>query len=187
MTELKSKFKYISGMWPKTAKFESEEQRLQSWQTDSVIKQKIYQPAKALLICDEGADKLEQEQQKYASFLQSFRRSPSKDRSPATRHNRSDSQLRCTPKLDDKASRSNKRRVAYYNSVDLNQYNLGADDEVNTTVKTINARQVQAHHKDRTPSQARVFSPVNGQDYSLRRKAGKRVQKVEIQLPIVKD
>ena len=44
------------------------------------------------------------------------------------------------------------RRVAYYNSVDLNQYNLGADEEVNTTVKTNNAKQVQAHNKDRTPS-----------------------------------
>jgi len=36
--ELKNSFKHITGMWPKTAKFESENERMESWQTTSVIK-----------------------------------------------------------------------------------------------------------------------------------------------------
>ena len=35
---LKNNFKHIHGMWPKTAKFESEQERMESWQTTSVIK-----------------------------------------------------------------------------------------------------------------------------------------------------
>ena len=52
--ELKSDFKHITGMWPKTAKFDNETQRLESWQTTTVIKNKIYGPSKRLIICEEG-------------------------------------------------------------------------------------------------------------------------------------
>lgn len=76
INELKGNFKHIAGMWPKTANFKSEEQRMASWQTSSVIKQKIFRPAKQLLICDQGAEKLEEEKLKYDDFLSNFRGTP---------------------------------------------------------------------------------------------------------------
>lgn len=55
----------MDGMWPKTAHFESELDRLESWQATSVIKQKIFNPSKRLILCQQGVEKLMKEQQKY--------------------------------------------------------------------------------------------------------------------------
>lgn len=71
--ELKRNFKHITGMWPKTAKFETEAQRLDSWQTTAVIKQKIYGPSRRLIICEEGVQRLSAEKAKYDEFLKHFR------------------------------------------------------------------------------------------------------------------
>ena len=38
LKQFKFDFKHITGMWPKTAKFESEAERLESWQATAVIK-----------------------------------------------------------------------------------------------------------------------------------------------------
>ena len=73
INELKGNFKHITGMWPNNADFKSEEERMAHWQTKSVIKQKIFKPAKTLLICDQGAEKLEEEKLKYDDFLSYFR------------------------------------------------------------------------------------------------------------------
>ena len=75
MQNLKSTFKHITGMWPKTAKFKNEDDRLQSWQTTSVIKAKVYSPSKRLIICEQGVDVLEEEKKKYDDFLDHFRSS----------------------------------------------------------------------------------------------------------------
>ena len=74
LMQLKLNFKHITGMWPKTAKFESEEERMLSWQTTSVIKQKIYQPSKTLLKCAQGADSLQKKEEEYEQYLRKFRR-----------------------------------------------------------------------------------------------------------------
>lgn len=70
---LKHNFKHIHGMWPKTAKFENEAQRMQSWQTTSVIKQKIFNPSKRLIICQQGCEELNQKKLEYDEFLKKFR------------------------------------------------------------------------------------------------------------------
>ena len=41
-------------MWPKTAKFVTNEDRMQSWQTDLLIKRQIFTPSKRLLVCEQG-------------------------------------------------------------------------------------------------------------------------------------
>lgn len=51
---LKRNFKHINGMWPKTANFRDEEDRLQSWQTSLVIKKKIFKPSKRIVVCQQG-------------------------------------------------------------------------------------------------------------------------------------
>ena len=67
--ELKTNFKHITGMWPKTAKFDNEAQRLDSWQTTAVIKSKIYGPSKRLIICEEAVQHLSAEKKKYDEYL----------------------------------------------------------------------------------------------------------------------
>ena len=52
--DLKEKFKHITGMWPKTAKFKNEAERFESWHTTAVINKKIYGPSKKLILCEEG-------------------------------------------------------------------------------------------------------------------------------------
>ena len=74
--ELKSSFKHINGMWPNGKTFASEEERMKHWLTKSVIEQKIFEPAKRLLICDQGAEQLEEEKIKYDDFLKAFRDKP---------------------------------------------------------------------------------------------------------------
>ena len=56
--ELKYNFQHINGMWPKTAKFDNQQQRLQSWQTDLVIKRKIFKPSKRLIFCEQEVEKI---------------------------------------------------------------------------------------------------------------------------------
>ena len=56
--DLKHSYKHINGMWPKTAHFSSEAQRLESWQTSLVIKRQIFDPAKRLARCELGIQKL---------------------------------------------------------------------------------------------------------------------------------
>ena len=73
LQNLKTKFKHITGMWPKTCKFDSEADRLQSWQTTAVIKAKVYSPSKRLIICEKGVEVLEEEKKKYDDFLAHFR------------------------------------------------------------------------------------------------------------------
>jgi hypothetical protein len=51
LQKLKVSFKHITGMWPKTANFDTEAQRLESWQTTAVIKNKVFNPSKRLVIC----------------------------------------------------------------------------------------------------------------------------------------
>lgn len=51
LQKLKVSFKHITGMWPKTANFDTEAQRLESWQTTVVIKNKVFNPSKRLVIC----------------------------------------------------------------------------------------------------------------------------------------
>ena len=69
-------------MWPKTAKFENEAQRMDSWQTSLVVKKKIFKPSKRLVICKQGVDALFEEQNKYEEFLRNFR-TKSKDKPSA--------------------------------------------------------------------------------------------------------
>jgi len=71
---LKNDFKHINGMWPITAKFADECQRLESWQTSLVIKRKIVEPSKRLINCQKNADLLEKEQRKFSAFLKMFRK-----------------------------------------------------------------------------------------------------------------
>lgn len=61
LQKLKYSFKHITGMWPKTASFKSEEERLLSWQTTQVIKQKVFKPSKRLVICEAGVNDLYRE------------------------------------------------------------------------------------------------------------------------------
>ena len=71
--KLKYSFKHITGMWPKTATFKSEEERLKSWQTTQVIKQRIFKPSKRLVLCELGVEDLYKEKYKYEEFLKKFR------------------------------------------------------------------------------------------------------------------
>ena len=70
---LKIKFKHINGMWPKTANFENEDQRMESHQTSRVINKKILKPAKRLVVCQKGIDVLQKHHNKYDAFLKNFR------------------------------------------------------------------------------------------------------------------
>ena len=91
--ELKSDFKHITGMWPKTAKFADETQRLESWQTTTVIKNKIYGPSKRLIICEEGVQHLSAEKAKYDEFLKKFRSSNKGNSSKSPTSTRSNNHL----------------------------------------------------------------------------------------------
>ena len=71
--ELKYQFQHIKGMWPKTAKFVTNEERMQSWQTDLLIKRQIFTPSKRLLVCEQGINEVLQKHLRYEAFLKKFR------------------------------------------------------------------------------------------------------------------
>ena len=74
ISHLKHNFRHINGMWPKTANFTSEEDRMQSWQTSLVIKKKIFKPSKRIVVCQQGVQDLQKKHGKYDEFLKNFRR-----------------------------------------------------------------------------------------------------------------
>ena len=46
---LKKKFKHIKGMNPKTARFQSEQEMMESWRTTFLIEQVVFNPQKTLI------------------------------------------------------------------------------------------------------------------------------------------
>ena len=46
---------------------------MQSWQTTSIIKQKIFNPSKRLIKCQKGCEELNQKKLEYDEFLMKFR------------------------------------------------------------------------------------------------------------------
>ena len=49
--DLKHNYRHINGMFPSFAKFKDDKERMESWQTDLVIKKKILRPSKRLIVC----------------------------------------------------------------------------------------------------------------------------------------
>ena len=70
---LKKKFRHIKGMNPKTARFESEQELMESWRTTLLIEQVVFNPQKKLIECEAGVGKLFAEQALFDRYLSAYR------------------------------------------------------------------------------------------------------------------